>query len=111
MTPREAYEEDCRRWPLYNDGGARKSWDDLGALARSSWEKDPTPRDLKAPKVFPTIWSIGAVRGGHQVARVFVEKPSDLNDALETYARRIGIPRRQVWCECVKTLQEGAKNR
>ena len=43
-TPREAYEEDCRRQPLYHDGGVRPSWERLSDVAKWSWVKNPTPR-------------------------------------------------------------------
>lgn len=40
-----AYEEDVRRMPRYHDGAPRKPWEGLDALARMSWEKNPTPRN------------------------------------------------------------------
>ena len=42
MTGREAYEADCRRVPTYHDGTPRRAWDDLCAIARLSWERNPT---------------------------------------------------------------------
>jgi len=39
-----AYEEDVRRKPLYHDGTPRRSWDKIAAIARESWERNPTPR-------------------------------------------------------------------
>lgn len=42
-----AYEEDLRRQPLYHDGGRRPSWAELDPWARPSWEKNPTPRDMR----------------------------------------------------------------
>lgn len=44
-TPREAYEEDCRRNPLYHDGGVRRSWDELGREERGTWVRNPWPRE------------------------------------------------------------------
>lgn len=44
-TPGEvAYTEDLRRCPHYHDGKPRKSWAQLGAVERESWERKPTPR-------------------------------------------------------------------
>ncbi len=39
-----AYEADVERVPLYPDGAPRRPWDELSALARASWERNPTPR-------------------------------------------------------------------
>jgi hypothetical protein len=44
-----AYETDCARKPFYHprvDGIliARRPWDQLGAIERWSWERNPTPR-------------------------------------------------------------------
>lgn len=47
MTPQQAYEEDCRRCPLYHDGQPRRSWESLPELYKSTWVKDPTPRTFK----------------------------------------------------------------
>ena len=50
MTPgQKAYEADLIRQPLYLprvDGTRlpRRPWDQLGAMERWSWEKNPTPR-------------------------------------------------------------------
>ena len=45
MTAGEkAYQEDCRRCPKYHDGKQRKTWSQLNAVARLSWERNPTPR-------------------------------------------------------------------
>lgn len=50
MTPgQKAYEEDLIRQPFYLpriDGTRlpRLPWDQLGAMERWSWEKNPTPR-------------------------------------------------------------------
>lgn len=43
-TPREAYEEDCRRMPLYHTGEPRPAWDDLCDAVRGTWVRNPTPR-------------------------------------------------------------------
>lgn len=40
-----AYEEDCRRRPLYDDGAPRKSWQELGDVAQQSWYRNPTARE------------------------------------------------------------------
>lgn len=47
MTGREAYEEDVRRKPLYDDGTPRPDWDALYELAQWSWNKSPWPREWK----------------------------------------------------------------
>jgi hypothetical protein len=47
MTAREAYEEDVRRCPTYMDGGRRKTWDELPAFVKASWERNPTPRPYR----------------------------------------------------------------
>jgi hypothetical protein len=49
MTPTKspgqlAYEADCASEPLYHDGRARRTWDQLCAVARWSWERNPTTR-------------------------------------------------------------------
>lgn len=43
-----AYEADVSRCPLYHDGSPRVGWDRLSAVARWSWERNPTPRDHSA---------------------------------------------------------------
>ncbi len=45
MTGREAYEEDVRRKPLYEDGTPRKRWDQLTDLIQRTWEQSPEPRE------------------------------------------------------------------
>lgn len=40
-----AYEEDCRRRPLYDDGATRSPWDILPAAYQDTWHRNPTPRD------------------------------------------------------------------
>ena len=45
-----AYEIDCQRRPhypanAYHASIRRKTWADLDAFARMTWERDPTPRD------------------------------------------------------------------
>lgn len=48
MTPGQAaYEEDCRRRPLYEDGSARKTWSQLAYEVMENWERYPTPREWK----------------------------------------------------------------
>jgi hypothetical protein len=45
MTPgQSAYEQELRARPTYHDGTPRKRWDQLDDIARSSWERNPTPR-------------------------------------------------------------------
>ena len=39
-----AYEADCAARPAYDDGSKRKVWQQLGAVERDSWERNPTPR-------------------------------------------------------------------
>lgn len=39
-----AYEIDCDIVPTYRDGTKRKTWHELGAIERHSWERNPTPR-------------------------------------------------------------------
>ena len=48
MTAKEAYEEDVRRRPKYHDGASRKTWEQLGAVEKWTWERNPTPRDSAA---------------------------------------------------------------
>jgi hypothetical protein len=43
-TGRAAYEADVRRRPNYSDGAPRPGWDDIGEVARWSWNRNPTPR-------------------------------------------------------------------
>jgi hypothetical protein len=44
-TPgRIAYESDLLRRPLYHDGTPRKTWDQLGAISRWSWERELVER-------------------------------------------------------------------
>lgn len=45
MTGREAYEEDVRRKPTYDDGTPRKTWDKLDRMAQSTWHLNPAPRE------------------------------------------------------------------
>lgn len=40
-----AYEADCAVRPNYHTGEPRKSWADLGAVERWSWERNPTRRE------------------------------------------------------------------
>ena len=47
MTAEQAYREDLARRPNYDDGSPRKSWQELGEVERSTWVKNPTPRDFK----------------------------------------------------------------
>lgn len=46
-TAQAAYEEDCRRRPLYHDGAPRKSWHKLGDVAQQSWYRNPMPREYR----------------------------------------------------------------
>jgi hypothetical protein len=39
-----AYETELRARPRYDDGGQRKTWDQLPEIAKWSWERNPTPR-------------------------------------------------------------------
>ncbi len=44
MTGRQAYEEDVRRKPTYEDGTRRLPWDCLPDYAKATWDYNPTPR-------------------------------------------------------------------
>jgi hypothetical protein len=45
MTPgQSAYERDLAQQPSYHDDSKRPTWDKLGAIARWSWERNPTDR-------------------------------------------------------------------
>ena len=46
-TPEQAYAEDCKRRPLYDDGVQRATWDALSAIAKESWRRNPTPREWR----------------------------------------------------------------
>ncbi len=39
-----AYEAELKVSPTYADGSPRKTWNQLDAIAKQSWEKNPTPR-------------------------------------------------------------------
>lgn len=39
-----AYEQDVALMPTYDDGGVRRSWFEIKASARMSWERKPFPR-------------------------------------------------------------------
>lgn len=45
MTGKEAYEEDCRRKPCYDNGGKRKEWDELCPIFQRQWNEKPVPRN------------------------------------------------------------------
>lgn len=47
MAAKAVYEEDVRRWPNYDNGEPRKTWEQLSEISRWSWIRDPRPRDLK----------------------------------------------------------------
>lgn len=40
---RAAYQADVMKWPNYNDGAPRKTWEQLGDVERWSWCRNPTP--------------------------------------------------------------------
>ena len=44
MTGQQAYEAELAARPNYEDGAARKPWDDLPDYAKASWDKNPTSR-------------------------------------------------------------------
>jgi len=44
MNGQQAYEEDVKRFPLYQDGSARKTWRQLDEIEQWSWKRNPTPR-------------------------------------------------------------------
>jgi hypothetical protein len=47
-TPGElAYIEDCMNQPRYPNGTMRVTWEQLPGFAKASWEKTPTPRDIR----------------------------------------------------------------
>jgi len=44
-TPgQHAYEAELVTFPTYENGTARKAWEDLPDYAKQSWEKKPAPR-------------------------------------------------------------------
>lgn len=43
-----AYERDLIKCPNYHDGKPRRPWDALDAIARHSWEKNPTDRGAQS---------------------------------------------------------------
>lgn len=45
-----AYEKELLTCPNYHDGMPRRAWGKLPDYAKWSWEKNPTPREIK--KVF-----------------------------------------------------------
>jgi hypothetical protein len=53
----KAYEEDCRRMPVYHTGETRKAWDQLERFIQINWERNPTPREFK---------SINVIKGANQ---------------------------------------------
>lgn len=69
-----AYEEDLQRQPLYENGTQRATWDLLDAIARDSWERNPTVRakslrkqisDLRAEMRANGIREVSCMNGGH----------------------------------------------
>jgi hypothetical protein len=49
-TPGEiAYTEDVRRRPTYHTGEPRPAWAQINDWAKTSWERNPTPRDWPTP--------------------------------------------------------------
>lgn len=45
-----AYEADVKLNPHYPDGAQRPNWDNLCAIAKHSWEKNPRPRGENDPE-------------------------------------------------------------
>ena len=41
-----AYNRELQYAPNYDKGVPRKTWEELDAIAKASWEKNPTPRKL-----------------------------------------------------------------
>lgn len=41
----QAYERDVAKAPRYHDGQPRRAWQDIGAIAQWSWERNPTDRE------------------------------------------------------------------
>lgn len=54
-----AYEADCAAKPSYHDGKARTPWEKIGRMAQESWNKNPTPRNWKAPICSVELTPIG----------------------------------------------------
>lgn len=49
LTAAQAYELDRLARPFYPCGNPRPPWSQLSDLAKSSWEKNPTPRWMTEP--------------------------------------------------------------
>lgn len=54
---REAYVEDVRRRPNYDDGSPRMTWEQLGPVEQGSWVRNPTARDWKRANPFLALES------------------------------------------------------
>lgn len=40
----QAYEDDVKQWPTYDDGTPRKTWAQLSEWAQQTWRANPTKR-------------------------------------------------------------------
>jgi len=48
QTPgQRAYNRELQYAPNYDKSVPRKTWEELDAIAKASWERNPTPRKLK----------------------------------------------------------------
>lgn len=61
MTGREAYEEDVRRCPRYDDGSPRLPWDALPEIAQWSWNRSPTAREHGPSAAYAGAGASGAI--------------------------------------------------
>lgn len=43
-TGEAAYTEDCRCMPYYHDGAIRKTWSELSAAEKDTWNRNKTAR-------------------------------------------------------------------
>ena len=67
-----AYEEDCHRRPNYHTGERRREWASLDQWAKTSWERNPTPREW-APSFtdVSTVTEYGLTQKLSNAIRVF----------------------------------------
>lgn len=97
---RAAYETDCARRPAYDDGAARKTWDQLGDVERGSWERNPTPRVWPhAPNpCASTLETLRAMVGEHEdnLAYFGENGPSPMPDVAEWHRVRLEALRNAV---------------
>lgn len=87
----QAYERDVSIEPTYHDGSARPAWNDLPAVARSSWERNPTDRQtsdgqskVKFHVTFEVMTEESAEQGDVE-ERGTVGEFDKLKDALQAF--------------------------